>query len=132
MAPLWGSEDPCTRHQIPQRQWAGVTSHRFRPFVRAMGLIPCRTPRRSLESNGLAEAFFGSFKRDYVYQACLETVEDVGRQLPGVDRTLQSPGPAQRLGDAVASRVLCGVVSQKQDSTCPTLGGAVQFWIRGG
>jgi putative transposase len=39
-------------------------SHRFRPFVRAMGLIPCHTPRRSPESNGLAEAFFGSFKRD--------------------------------------------------------------------
>ena len=32
----------------------------------AMGLIPCHTPRRSPESNGLAEAFFGSFKRDYV------------------------------------------------------------------
>jgi len=59
------------------------TSHRFRPFVRAMGLIPCHTPRRSPESNGLAEAFFGSFKRDYVYQACLETVDAVARQLPG-------------------------------------------------
>lgn len=58
------------------------TSHRFRPFVRAMGLIPCHTPRQSPESNGLAEAFFGSFKRDYVYQACLETLADVGRQLP--------------------------------------------------
>ena len=33
-------------------------SHRFRPFVRAMGLIPCHTPRRSPESNGLAEAYF--------------------------------------------------------------------------
>ncbi len=51
------------------------TSHRCRPWVRAMGLIPCHTPRRSPESNGLAEAFFGSFKRDYVYQSCLETVE---------------------------------------------------------
>lgn len=58
------------------------TSHRFRPFVRAMGLIPCHTPRRSPESNGLAEAFFGSFKRDYVYQACLETFENVAQQLP--------------------------------------------------
>ena len=58
------------------------TSHRFRPFVRAMGLIPCHTPRRSPESNGLAEAFFGSFKRDYVYQACLETFTEVGRQVP--------------------------------------------------
>lgn len=58
-------------------------SHRFQPFVRAMGLIPCHTPRRSPQSNGLVEAFFGSFKRDYVYQACLESLEDVKRQLPG-------------------------------------------------
>jgi len=58
------------------------TSHRFRPFVRTMGLIPCHTPRRSPQSNGLAEAFFGSFKRDYVYQACLDTLEEVARQLP--------------------------------------------------
>jgi len=59
------------------------TSHRFQPFVKAMGLIPCHTPKRSPESNGLAEAFFGSFKRDYVYQACLETMEVIERQLPG-------------------------------------------------
>ena len=58
------------------------TSHRFRPFVRALGLIPWHTPRRSPESNGLASAFFGSFKRDYVYQACLVTLGEVGRQLP--------------------------------------------------
>src|SRR5882672_1204149 len=44
----------------------------------------------------------------------------------GVDRTLQSPGLAQCLGDAVASRVLCGVVGKKQDSTCPKLGGAAR------
>jgi putative transposase len=59
------------------------TSHRFRPVVQAMGLIPCHTPRRSPESNGIAEAFFGSFKRDYVYQACLETFDEIRRQLPG-------------------------------------------------
>lgn len=58
------------------------TSHRFRPIVRAMGLIPCHTPRRSPQSNGLAEAFFGSFKRDYVYQACLETLAVVRSQVP--------------------------------------------------
>ncbi len=58
------------------------TSHRFRRFVRTMGLIPCHTPRRSPESNGLAEAFFGSFKRDDVYQACLETLEEVEQQVP--------------------------------------------------
>jgi putative transposase len=58
------------------------TSHQFRPIVREMGLIPCHTPRRSPESNGLAEAFFGNFKPGYVYQACLETSEKVMRQLP--------------------------------------------------
>ena len=58
------------------------TAHRFRPFVRAMGLIPCYTPGRRPESNVLAEAFFGSFKRDYVYQARLETLGEVEYQLP--------------------------------------------------
>src|SRR5687768_13923612 len=36
------------------------SSHRFRPFVRAMGVIPWHTPRGRPESTGLAEAFFGS------------------------------------------------------------------------
>ncbi len=58
------------------------TSHRFQPFVRAMGLVPCHTPRRSPQSNGLVEAFFGSLKRDYVYQGCLESLEEVARQVP--------------------------------------------------
>lgn len=74
------------------------TSHRFRPFVRAMGLIPCHTPRRSPESNGLAEAFFGSFKRDYVYQACLETLEEVGRQLPTWIEHYNREAPHSALG----------------------------------
>ena len=47
-----------------------------------MGLIPCHTPRRSPQPNGLAEAFFGSFKRDDVYQARLDTLEEVRRQVP--------------------------------------------------
>jgi len=33
----------------------------------ALGLIPCFTPVRSPESNGMAEAFVKTFKRDYVY-----------------------------------------------------------------
>ena len=74
------------------------TSHRFRPFVRAMGLIPCHTPRRSPESNGLAEAFFGSFKRDYVYQACLATLEEVGRQLPAWIEHYNREAPHSALG----------------------------------
>ncbi len=65
---------------------------------RAMGLIPCHTPRRSPESNGLAEAFFGSFKRDYVYQACLETLAAVECQLPAWIEHYNQHAPHSALG----------------------------------
>ena len=74
------------------------TSHRFRPVVQAMGLIPCHTPRRSPESNGLAERFFGSFKRDYVSQACLETVESVAQQIPTWMTHYNQEAPHSALG----------------------------------
>jgi len=74
------------------------TSHRFRPVVQALGLIPCHTPRRSPESNGLAEAFFGSLKRDYVYQACLETLEETARQIPGWIADYNQQAPHSALG----------------------------------
>lgn len=57
-------------------------SRLFRTFLESLGLIPCHTPCRSPESNGVAEAFFGSFKRDYVYQNCIETIEGVQSQIP--------------------------------------------------
>ena len=55
-----------------------------------------------------------------------------GGETPGaaVDRTLQSASPPQRLEDAVTSRILCGMDSQKQETTCPKLGGAVQFNVQ--
>jgi putative transposase len=74
------------------------TSHRFQPLVRALGLIPGHTPRRSPESNGLGEAFFGSFKRDYVYQACLETLTEVKRQLPEQIEHYNQQAPHSALG----------------------------------
>jgi len=36
-------------------------------FARAINLVPCSTPAYSPESNGMAEAFVKTFKRDYVY-----------------------------------------------------------------
>lgn len=36
-------------------------------FAEAINLIPCSTPAYSPESNGMAEAFVKTFKRDYVY-----------------------------------------------------------------
>lgn len=36
-------------------------------FGQNLGLVPCFTPVRSPESNGMAESFVKTFKRDYVY-----------------------------------------------------------------
>nr|CDS58564.1 hypothetical protein SYMBAF_70055 [Serratia symbiotica] len=38
-----------------------------RTFARSLGFIVCTTPVRSPESNGTAESFMKTFKRDYVY-----------------------------------------------------------------
>ena len=70
----------------------------FRRDLEAWGLVPCRTPCRSPESNGVAEAFFGSLKRDYVYQSCLETVADLERQLPGWIANYNQVAPHSALG----------------------------------
>jgi len=55
--------------------------HRLRAVLQGFGIVVCRTPRRSPESNGLAEKFFGTFKRDYVYQGELENLEEIGKKL---------------------------------------------------
>jgi putative transposase len=55
----------------------------LRAALVASGITVCRTPRRSPQSNGMAEAFFGSFKRDYVWQHELQTYEEVRRKIGG-------------------------------------------------
>ena len=42
------------------------TAGETRDFARQLGLVPCVTPVRSPESNGMAEAFVKTPKRDYV------------------------------------------------------------------
>lgn len=73
-------------------------SRRFRDMLLALGMIPCHTPIRSPESNGMAEAFFGSLKRDYVYQNALETLEDIARQVPAWINHYNQVAPHSSLG----------------------------------
>ena len=42
-------------------------AHETIDFAIRLGLVPCFTPVRSPQSNGMAEAFVKTFKRDYVY-----------------------------------------------------------------
>lgn len=58
------------------------TAHETRAFARLVGLEPCTTPYYSPESNGMAESFIKTFKRDYVSLHDRKTPEDVMEKLP--------------------------------------------------
>jgi transposase InsO family protein len=47
-----------------------------------MGLVVCTTPVKNPESNGMAEAFVKTFKRDYVQFSDLPDANAVFRVLP--------------------------------------------------
>ena len=58
------------------------TAHDTRRFAEELGFHVCTTPVRSPESNGMAESFVKTFKRDYVsLHACSDALT-VMRQLP--------------------------------------------------
>ena len=52
-------------------------------FGRSLGFEMCTTAPYSPESNGMAEAFVKTFKRDYVYVNDLSSSEKIMEQLPG-------------------------------------------------
>ena len=70
----------------------------FRRFLRHVGFEVCNTPLRSPESNGIAEAFFKSFKRDYVYQHLCETFDEVGAKIPAWVEDYNTQAPHSALG----------------------------------
>ena len=59
------------------------TAKETRDFAAALNLVPCFTPVRSPELNGLAEAFVKTFKRDYVRVNPVPDAQTVLRQIAG-------------------------------------------------
>lgn len=53
-----------------------------RALVRSLGLKPINTPVCSPQSNGMAESFVNTFKRDYVARMDLRDAQTVLAQLP--------------------------------------------------
>jgi putative transposase len=51
-------------------------------LLNQLGLVACRTPCRSPQSNGLVESFFGTFKRDYLSHQPLETWTEAMKNIP--------------------------------------------------
>ena len=68
-------------------------------YAHELGLVPITTPAYSPESNGLAEAFIGTFKRDYLGDADLRDAETVLARLGGwfEDYNTQAPHSALRM-----------------------------------
>ena len=69
-----------------------------RRFAQDVGLAPRTTPFQSPQSNGMAEAFVRSFKRDYVRVSPCPTAKAVLRQLPGWFAHYNEVHPHKALG----------------------------------
>jgi putative transposase len=73
-------------------------AHRTIEIALALNLVPCFTPVESPESNGMAEAFVKTFKRDYVR---VSPIPDAAAALALVDRWMEDYNtvhPHSRLG----------------------------------
>lgn len=57
-------------------------------FARSLGLLVCTTPTYSPQSNGVAEAFIKTFKRDYVYVNQLPSAAEVIANCPAGSPTI--------------------------------------------
>jgi putative transposase len=55
--------------------------HQLQKNLVSWNVKDCHTPTYSPQSNGMCESFNGTFKRDYVYQNCLENFENVKEQI---------------------------------------------------
>lgn len=73
------------------------TANETRSFGAASGLLVRNTPAYSPESNGMAEAFVKTFKRDYVYVGRVDTPAAVLAQLPDWFRDYNENHPHQGL-----------------------------------
>ena len=77
---------------------SGYTARETVFFGRSLGLEICTTAPYSPESNGMAEAFVKTFKRDYVYVNDLSSAERVLAQLPSWFKDYNENAPHKALG----------------------------------
>ena len=73
------------------RAWATIS------YGRELGLEVCSTAPRSPESNGMAEAFVKTLKRDYCYVGDLSSARRVIKQIPHWIETYNNKAPHKGL-----------------------------------
>ena len=54
---------------------------KLKASLKSWNIVDCNTPTYSPESNGMCEAFNATFKRDYVYESCLDNPQTVLKQI---------------------------------------------------
>jgi putative transposase len=100
---LWGRFGESTLRSPIEIQWLNdnegiYTSLETTTYAEDLGFKPITTPAYSPESNGMAEAFVNTFKRDYVAGGDLSDAETVIRQLPGWFEDYNQNAPHSALG----------------------------------
>jgi putative transposase len=77
---------------------SGYIAHQTRAMARDIGLEPRTTPVRSPQSNGMAEAFVKTIKRDYIRVSPLPDARTVMERLPLWIEHYNSLHPHKALG----------------------------------
>ena len=100
---LWARFGEATLRAPHAVQWLSDNGPQYTAtatvlYAHELGLVPITTPAYSPESNGLAEAFVGTFKRDYVTGAELRDAETVLAQLGGWFEDYNTQAPHSALG----------------------------------
>lgn len=91
-------------NRLPQTiEWlsdngSGYIAHQTRRFARDIGFEPRTTPVESPQSNGMAEAFVRTLKRDYIRVNPLTDAATVMRQLPAWFEHYNTVHPHRALG----------------------------------
>jgi putative transposase len=70
-------------------------AHETKSLAQEMGLEPTTTPVQRPQSNGMAEAFVRTIKRDYVQASSLPDAHTALKSLPLWFRARQQPSPAR-------------------------------------
>jgi hypothetical protein len=100
-------------------------------YAHELGLVPITTPAYSPESNGLAEGFVHTFKRDYVNVHELRDAESVLAQLGGWfdDYNRQAPHSALGMRSPADYRALVSASSELTPPICLADWGAEHGWV---
>jgi hypothetical protein len=95
---IWRRSNTRPRDRVAQRQWAGVYVASLPAVCAGDGAdpVPYASTEPGIERSG--GSVLRRFKRDYVYQACLETLEQMAHQVPQWIAHYNQQAPHSALG----------------------------------